>query len=69
MMCLWIAYEVFVFFFYTNLPQLKIELEVEKQWESASDSPRESDPCIGATGDDTIITTSHPALETQARAN
>ena len=70
MMCLWIAYEVFVFFFYTNLPQLKIELALEKQRESGSGSPRVSDPHIGgATGDDAIITTSHPALETQARAN
>ena len=31
MACLWMAYEVYIIFFYTNLPQLKIELEVEKQ--------------------------------------
>ena len=68
-MCLWIAYEIFVFFFYTNLPQLKIELELEKQRESASDSPCVSEPCIGGATDDAVLATSRPALETQARAN
>ena len=41
MACVWIAYQFYVVFCYTNLPQLKIELEVEKQQieQNSNDSP------------------------------
>ena len=65
MACVWTAYQFYVIFFYTNLPQLKIELEVEKQQieQNSNDSPFSSEThshlhegaSVAAPSDDVMV--------------